>query len=291
MERKSPAQLRAEQQAGGAPAATADEPLKIKSWLSDVAADFFDEEENVEFESTVEESASGDGATLAAGGGKNTYRAVLAHPTEKLAMIPKIRSINPLYAVFLAQHLGLADEAEKLQVLESTLDMPGTVARLVRVPKFEELPPGPLATGRIDEQLLTLGLVSAEELRPPQTEEEQEEHDRRRRATFEESPKWILTMADKMKILFNFESPGAGDIRIAPVWAAGEVLQFGEFNKYITSKGLQKQEGIIFRHLLRMILLLGEMEQLDPADGTIESWSDTLWSILTFGKGCPRICR
>ncbi len=51
-----------------------------------------------------------------------------------------------------------------------------------------------------------------------------------------------------------------------PVWAAGEVLEFGgDFNKYVTSKGLQKQEGIIFRHLLRLILLLAEFLPLLPA--------------------------
>jgi superfamily II DNA/RNA helicase len=279
VERKSPAELRAEKEAGQVAEPAEGEPLKIKSWLSDVAADFFDDDDSVEIESAAEEQdersdSGGDGT-----GEKQKYRPVLARPTAKLDMIPKIRSINPLYAAFLMEHLGLADEAERIQVIESVLEMPGTVARLVRVPKFDYMPPGPLATGRIDQRLLTLGLVSAEELRPPQTEEEQEEHDRRRQHTFEESPKWILTLADKLKILFNFEMPGAGNIRITPVWSAGEVLEFAEFNKYITSKGLQKQEGIIFRHLLRLILLCGEMEQLDPADGTVEGWSESMWSI------------
>ena len=55
----------------------------------------------------------------------------------------------------------------------------------------------------------------------------------------------------------------------APVWAAGELLQFGgDFNKYVTSKQLQKQEGIIFRHLLRLILLANELSQLCPPDTT-----------------------
>src|SRR6185436_20895245 len=52
-----------------------------------------------------------------------------------------------------------------------------------------------------------------------------------------------------------------------PAWAAGEVLEFaGNFNKYITSRGLQKQEGVIFRHLLRLILLLKEFQQFTPPD-------------------------
>ena len=51
-----------------------------------------------------------------------------------------------------------------------------------------------------------------------------------------------------------------------PVWVAGEVLHYGEdFNKYITSNKLQKQEGIVFRHLLRLILLIDEMAALVSA--------------------------
>jgi hypothetical protein len=45
------------------------------------------------------------------------------------------------------------------------------------------------------------------------------------------------------------------------------VLEFGgNFNKYITSRGLQKQEGVIFRHLLRLILLVKEFQQFTPPD-------------------------
>ena len=61
--------------------------------------------------------------------------------------------------------------------------------------------------------------------------------------------------------------PACPDLRTQPVWAAGELLEFGgDFNKYITCKDLQKQEGMIFRHLLRLILLVGELKQLCPPD-------------------------
>ena len=66
----------------------------------------------------------------------------------------------------------------------------------------------------------------------------------------------MLTLAEKLRRLFDYDFPGVHDLRTQPVWAAGELLEFGgDFNKYVTSKDLQKQEGIIFRHLLRLILL------------------------------------
>jgi hypothetical protein len=63
------------------------------------------------------------------------------------------------------------------------------------------------------------------------------------------------------------------------VWAAGEILQYGDFNKFVTSKGLQKQEGVLFRHLLRFILLVSELVQLCPPDTTQEEWAADLEDI------------
>jgi hypothetical protein len=78
-------------------------------------------------------------------------------------------------------------------------------------------------------------------------------------------------------MLFQFTYPTVTDFRVFPVWAAGEVLQFGgDFNKYVTSSRLQKQEGIIFRHLLRLILLLGELRPLVPPDTTAAEWNEFL---------------
>ena len=91
---------------------------------------------------------------------------------------------------------------------------------------------------------------------------------------------WVLTLADKLRRLFDYDFPGVHDVRTAPVWAAGELLQFGgDFNKYVTSKALQKQEGVIFRHLLRLILLVAEFAQLCPPDTTEEEWRGDLGEI------------
>ena len=80
------------------------------------------------------------------------------------------------------------------------------------------------------------------------------------RAFYEEEKVYVLTLADKLRMWFDYDFPGVHDLRTRGVWAAGELLEYGgDFNKFITSKGLQKQEGVIFRHLLRLILLIGEL--------------------------------
>ncbi|NLE38709.1 MAG: hypothetical protein GX621_11850 [Pirellulaceae bacterium] len=78
------------------------------------------------------------------------------------------------------------------------------------------------------------------------------------------------------------------DLRTSPVWAAGEVLEFGDFNKYVTSKSLQKQEGMVFRHLLRLILLLAEFAQLTPPETTEDAWRGDLDDV---GSQLTEICR
>jgi hypothetical protein len=54
-------------------------------------------------------------------------------------------------------------------------------------------------------------------------------------------------------------------------------LQFeGDFQKYISGRDLAKQEGLIFRHLLRMVLLLGEFSQVVPAGLDPDEWRTRL---------------
>lgn len=202
------------------------------------------------------------------------YQPITATPTERLDLLVHLRTINPLYGVYMAGHLAIGDDTERLAALESTLEVPGNVARLVRVPPLDQLPAGPLATTRLDNQLLELGLATQAEL-VGLTEEEDEE--RRQRGGFAELPPRILTIGEKIRRLFNYDFPRVHDVFTQPVWIAGEVLLFdGNFNKYIQAYGLQKQEGILLRHLLRLILLLDEMASIPPAESTPEEWEDRL---------------
>ena len=211
-----------------------------------------------------------------------------ALPTERLADLMKFRGVNPLYALFLLKHLGIASRAERLQVFESLLELPPSIGPSVRVPKQDVLPNGPLSIQRLDSLLLTQGLATADELVPKTEEEEEAEREQRRHfAGWMEERTYVIPLAEKLRRLFESEYPKV-DIQIFPVWSAGEiVLDFqGDFNKYIVSKGMQKQEGIIFRHLLRLVLLLDEFLMMPPADGSPDDWNADLSDIKEILLAC-----
>ena len=212
-------------------------------------------------------SAAFDAATR--GYEVDDYLPQFARPTERLELLIRLRSINPLYGVFLSGHLDIADDTERLLALESALALPGTVARHVRVPKLEELPAGPLATTRLDDRLLELGLATQAELIGQQPKDDDEPQRRIGDGLFEEERVWVISIGEKLRRLFNYDFPNVHDVQTVAVHVAGEVLEFaGNFNKYIVARGLQKQEGILFRHLLRLILLLDEMAAIPPIESS-----------------------
>lgn len=194
-----------------------------------------------------------------------TYVPKLAQPTDRLERLLIFRGIHPLYADFLLKHLGIANTEERLQAMEGVLELPRSMGRAVWVPLQHDLPPGPLARERLDGELIRRGLMIA----PPEPGEDDEEADAPRPPH----------LAEKLRLLFDAEFPGVHDVRTEPVWVAGELLRFnGDFDKYVRSADLTKQEGVIFRHLLRLILLLGEFAQLSPDDPD-PNWGDELRSL------------
>ena len=94
------------------------------------------------------------------------YEPLTATPTPRLKDLMVFRAVHPLYGLFLMDYLGRAEENEQIQILESLLEMPGSVAKSVRVPWPSELPPGKLATEVVDPALLTAGLATQEDLYP-----------------------------------------------------------------------------------------------------------------------------
>lgn len=192
---------------------------------------------------------------------QSEYRPDLAHPTADLDQLLIFRSINPIYGAYLTKHLGIADDEERIQALESVLEVPGSMARHLRVPPLDELPPGPLALTRLDPELIRRGLVTAEDLQPKTGEN----------LRWEE--RWVPTLAEKLRMLFDSEFPDMIGLRTQPVWAAGDLLRVGgDFNKYVTSRNLTRQEGMVFRHLLRLILLCREFAQLAPPGEPQQDW-------------------
>src|SRR6202043_2509925 len=85
------------------------------------------------------------------------------------------------------------------------------------------------------------------------------------------------SVAEKLRLLFDATHPEVHDVATQPVWAAGELLRYaGNFNLYVRTRDLVKQEGIIFRHVLRLILLCGEFAQVCPTGTTPAEWQADL---------------
>ncbi len=194
------------------------------------------------------------------------YQPIRAVPTPALDTLLVFRSVHPLYGAFLVNQLGIADRNERIQALESVLEVPRPLLRYLRVPRPDQLPPGPLATTRLDPDLVQRGLIAAPV--PPAEDEEEDEDE------WEEYPP---TLADKLRLLFDATHPDVHDVNTQSVWAAGELLRHGgNFDQYVKVRDLVKQEGIVFRHLLRLILLCGEFAQVCPPDADRDEWQRDL---------------
>jgi hypothetical protein len=188
------------------------------------------------------------------------YQPRLAIASEPLKLINSFRSINPLYGVFLAEHMHRASYEERLQLLESVLDMPSSVAVMVRVPLPEAMPPGPLAVDYLNPRMLSLGLVTPQELTGYFDEVE------RRKV-------YPMPLGDRMRMLFQHDYPGVGLVPQRSIWCVGDLLRFGgNFDRYVRSRELVKQEGVVFRHCLRLILLCGEFADLEPPQLDAVEW-------------------
>lgn len=186
------------------------------------------------------------------------YSPELAQPTPKLDNLLVFRSVHPVYGAFLLDYLAYANTVEKIKALESVLALPRPLLRYARVPSEEEVPLGPLETERLDPELISRGLIVAR----PQGEEEEDD-------------RFPPTLADKLRMLFDTLFPGVDGFETQSIWAAGELLRFdGDFNKYVRTHDLVKQEGIIFRHLLRMILLCAEFSAICPEGVDPQQWRE-----------------
>ena len=207
------------------------------------------------------------------------YDPVTATPTPRLAEMMVFRAVHPLYGLWLLDHLGIADDAELVQVLESLLAMPGSVAKAVRVPWPDDLPPGRLALEDIDPAILTTGLLASDDLYPPADQSDVEF----------ELRKYPIPLAQKTRLLFESQIDHAGGLFTTPVWAVGDLLAGGgDFDKFVRGRELTKQEGIVFKHVLRMILLCGEFAQVTPKGVEPDVWQARLTAIA---DGLTTSCR
>ena len=205
--------------------------------------------------------------------GTKDYRPELAVATPRLDRLLAFRGINPLYGDFLSGLLPKGSRSERIQALESVLELSGAVARAVPVPDARRLDPGPLETSCLDPELARLGLAAGTE-------------STLREELMEAGPG--PTLAAKLRLVFDGRLPQVTQLRVRPIWAAGDLLTLeGNFNRFVHRRGLVKQEGILFRHMLRLALLCGEFAALpdwDPACGR-----DLEKVALALRRSCRRI--
>ncbi len=170
------------------------------------------------------------------------------------------RSIDPLYGAFLAEQLNYASFEEKVQVLDSVLEVPPVIARRVPLP---ELPKGPLQEQVIEPLMIQMGVVIAA---PEKTEPEYGPHSLQ--AYYDDEPEERPpTFPEMLKIAFDARLAAPEPIVVQPKWIAGGAFEREcDFFKFARSANLIKQEGIILRHLLRLVILADEFFALteDP---------------------------
>jgi len=207
------------------------------------------------------------------------YEPLTATPTARLKDLMIFRAVHPLYGLFLLDYLGKVDDHELIQILESLLEMPGSVAKSLRVPWPDDLPPGRLSNEIVDPAILTRGIASQDDLYPPRDQSE----------VLPELRRYPIPLAQKMRMLFENEIDHAGGLSVTPIWAVGDLLGYGgDFDKFVRARELVKQEGILFKHLLRMILLCNEFSQLTPPDTEPAAWRARLTGISDVLTGSCR---
>lgn len=186
------------------------------------------------------------------------------------------RSIDPLYGEFLRNQLVHADYDEKLQALDSVLLVPPAIERTVRLP---EKPPGPLQTNVLQPMLIQMGVAVTHAdggVALPKDEDEGEDYWEEK-----EEPR-PMTLPAMLKALFDAKLATPEEIPVQPKWAAGGVFEFdGDFYKFIRAHDLAKNEGLILRHLLRLVILTGEFLARSGGDPDYER----------IGELATRVCR
>lgn len=163
------------------------------------------------------------------------------------------RSVDPLYGMFLVEQLVHSNFEEKVMALESVLQVPPVIERHVRIP--DDLPPGPLQTQVIEPLLIQMGAVVA---RVNTGGDDDDDHNGVEGVLTEEEQR-PPTFPEMLRIVFESRLAAPEPVFVQPKWIGGALPDaVGDFYKLVKSRDLVKQEGLILRHLLRLVILAGE---------------------------------
>ncbi|MCK4341473.1 MAG: DEAD/DEAH box helicase [Phycisphaerae bacterium] len=180
---------------------------------------------------------------------------------ESIYRLLNYRSVDPLFGDFLAEQLTRSNFDEKILALEAVLEVPPPILRHCRIP--EDMPKGPLQEQILEPLLISMGVKLAEDFAREREEQEAERGGRRwldpwERET-EEEKEYPPTFPKMLKIAFEAKLTEPEPALVQPKWIAGDAFaRDGEFFKCVKALNLIKQEGIVLRHLLRLVILAGE---------------------------------
>ncbi|UCE58117.1 MAG: DEAD/DEAH box helicase [Phycisphaerales bacterium] len=180
---------------------------------------------------------------------------------EKIHDLVTFRSVDPLYGAFCVKHLARSTFEEKVQALESVLPLSPGIDKQVRLPDLE---PGPYQTNELEPTLLKLGVALPHPeggIALPQDDTDEAVWDDRY-----EGPR-KMTFAEMLKALFDAKLASPEIVPVHNRWVAGGIFEAQcDFYKFVRSRNLTKNEGIVLRHLLRLVILAGEFLALADED-------------------------
>lgn len=188
---------------------------------------------------------------------------------DSIDKLLRYRSIDPLYGEFIRGHLTRGSFEEKLLAMEAALPLPPALARRAAIP--DDLPPGPLQSETIEPALIQMGIALTGEDGGVVAVEEEETYDR----FGEPEPPRRLTLPEMLKALFDAKLETPEEVYTQPKWIAGALFDMnGEFFPFVRARNLIKDEGLVLRHLLRLVTLCRELSPPDDGDPDYERISE-----------------
>lgn len=178
---------------------------------------------------------------------------------ESIFGLLNYRSVDPLFAEYLVGQLNYASFEEKVLALDGALEMPWSLMRKIRVP--DGLEKGPLQEEVLEPLMRSMGVKLKEDFQREQAEREEE--GRRWVESWErelpEEREFPPEFVDMLKIAFEAKLEAPEPVFVQAKWVAGDALARDcEFFQTVKALDLVKQEGLVLRHMLRLVILAGE---------------------------------
>ncbi|MCB9857888.1 MAG: DEAD/DEAH box helicase [Phycisphaerales bacterium] len=186
---------------------------------------------------------------------------------DSIHKLLNFRSIDPLFGAYLAEQLVQSNDLEKQVVLEALLETPPGIWRHMHL-RPGDLEPGPLQTNVMEPLMIHMGIKLAGSP-ANESEEEKDEYDDPRDdpwwdgETVERPP----TLPDMLRIAFEAQLKAPEPIYIQAKHVTPDLFDDCDFYRFVRSRNLIKQEGLLLRLLLRLVTLSEEFATLteDPA--------------------------